>query len=340
MGKFSGRKGQRGKIIDPNAVKPIPKKRPPKPKQTVAKAKRARETASESEINAKEQPKKKRVRYAYITSSSSSVPSESDHDNPTDADYAPSKKRRYDDKGTVSSSSQQQPGKVKYRKALPPILDRKCVKCENFEWKDPVELRSHRDAMHPITPLVDLMAILCPIAPTRKGKSSKHGKKVDTIKDTEKKEVGKKASIKIKEKVVPAPTKKAEKKVPNTTPKQSKARKTANAPIKEQNKASDVPAKKVRLKRKCRSKGDHVPMSQFPLPDSTFTEKELLLHALGLSNCVRLHLHEKKPIDDLNLRPCSVVIQKLSDVESAFYSNRGSMSSSLHRLLQGHFLAA
>lgn len=325
MGRFSGRKGQRGKIIDPNTLKPPPKKKPAKSKQTVAK--RPRETASESEVNAKEQPKKKRVRYAYITSSSSS--SESDDDDTTDADYAPSKKKE-----AVSSSSQHQSGKVEYKKALPPLLNRKCIICNAFEWKNDQDLRSHRDTVHPNTPLVDLMAVLCPVSKSRKDKSNKHVKK-DVVEKVAGKKETKKAD-KNNKKVVPA---KPEKKVPDTS-KEVKAKKTSNVPKKGEKTSPDALAKKNRIVRKCRAKNSHVPRSQFPLPDSTFSKKEKFLHELGLSNSVRLHIHERKPIEELKLRPCSVKVQKLSDLEVAFYSNQGAFPSSLQNILQGHFLAS
>lgn len=91
-------------------------------------------------------------------------------------------------------------------------------------------------------------------------------------------------------------------------------------------------------KRKGRSQGLAVRRPAYPMPDATFTEKERFLFALGLSNVVRVHLHEKKSPNSLNLRRCSVALNRLTQSQIEASNQSATNLSSLEYFLSPHFL--
>lgn len=131
--------------------------------------------------------------------------------------------------------------------------------------------------------------------------------------------------VKVKRKVASKPKKSKDDTTKSTN--EVKKRNPSGDIGKEKNGTSDV------AQRQGRSQRVGV-RSVVPLPDSTFTEKEEFLHNFGLTNRVRLHLFEKKPLAELKMRPCSVVLTRLNNLELDFYRCR----ASLRELLNPHFL--
>ncbi|ODM93233.1 hypothetical protein Ocin01_13451 [Orchesella cincta] len=172
LGRFSKTKK---KVTVPVPVPTAKKVGKPKQSRAPPTASLKRQLSDGSDVECtNNNPKKKRIRYKYITSSSSSSEDKSDSE---DKDYQPTKNKSRvigvenesttsdsnDDQLPQSSRSRQKKDKRQIREItrqlVPALIVRVCQQC-NYVWETEVDLRTHRDAMHPNVPLSALFAVI------------------------------------------------------------------------------------------------------------------------------------------------------------------------------------
>lgn len=188
---------------------------------------------------------------------------------------------------------------------FPARLQQLCVKC-GFTWTTQDDLRRHRDNKHKESNLIDLMAMDSSEAGSLSPNAVKDGRALHLEINEPSNFVGERSRRNLKNYQI---------NYREINPEELMAMQNGNV--------------------------NRVYRPSAPVPDASFTEKEVFLHSLGLSYQTRLKLYLHCPVPDLQLPTCSVNIERMSDSDYLYYYSklkRSTVASQEEEILGFHFM--